>query len=180
MSEQKRENYTEADRERAVAAYVSTGSYTKAEKVTGIKANTIYVWRNRRYQAWWSGVEERLREEYEAEHRASLREIICLGMRELQDRIEHGDYVLEKDGKLRRKPVNARDLVIASGTMIDKLRVSLGQPTSISGKPNEGAQDKLESLKQAARDSGKLADMGPGASAAVTEKSGGGDELEAA
>lgn len=148
------QHYSMDERERAVAAYVVGGTFAKAETICGIPQDTISKWRLRD-NAWWVGVEERIRQEHEQEHRAAIRDIIIIGLNELRDRVQHGDFVQDEDGNYtKRKPMIGRDLVIATGTMVDKLRVSLGQATSIAGKADTSA-NKLEDLRKAATSAAK-------------------------
>ena len=156
-------SYSDLERELAVAAWVTKGTFTGASEITGIPWETIRDWR-KNATAWWEEKAAEIRQSFEEEHRAAIREIIVHGLEQLQDRVQNGDHVVNKDGLLTRRPMIGRDLVIATGTMIDKLRLSLGQPTSIAGKAAEGLQDKLESLKKAARDkaieTGEVVELG--------------------
>lgn len=160
-------HYSPEEREHAVAAYVIHGTYAAAERATGVKATAIRMMRTNQ-PAWFEEIADRIRKDHEEEHRAKIREVIVSALDQLADRVTNGDFAADKDGQFTiRKPMIGRDLVIASGTMIDKLRLSLGQPTSIAGKA-DSATDKLESLRQAARDAaveqakeeGKLVEMG--------------------
>jgi hypothetical protein len=160
--------YSLEDKERAVAAYVIHGTYAHAERLTGVKQTAIRMWKERQ-PAWFEDLSRRIRIEHEEEHRSKIRSVIVTALDQLADRVVNGDFAADKDGNYTiRKPMIGRDLVIASGTMIDKLRLSLGQPTSIAGKSVDTAQDKLASLRQAAQDSaiaqardeGKLVEMG--------------------
>lgn len=160
-------HYSTEEREQAVAAYVIHGTFAAAERATGVKASAIRMMKTNQ-QAWFEELAERIRLEHEEEHRAKIREVIVSALDQLADRVTNGDFAADKEGQYTvRKPMIGRDLVIASGTMIDKLRLSLGKPTSIAGKASD-ASDKLESLRQAARDNavaeakeaGKLVEMG--------------------
>jgi transposase-like protein len=160
--------YSIEDKEAAVAAYVVGGTFSRAETITGIKADTISKWRERD-PAWWAEVEHKIRVEHEQEHRARLRDIIEAGMAQLLDRVANGDYAQDEAGNYTiRKPMTGKDLTIATGTMVDKLRVSLGQATSIAGKSTDSATDKLDALRKAAvgaareqaKEDGKLVELG--------------------
>lgn len=142
-------NYSQTEREAAVAAYVCKGTFTGAERITGIPAATLRAWKHRD-PAWWEEVTERIRRDYAAEHEAIIRDTMFVSLEQLNDRVQNGDPVLDKEGNLIRVPVKARDLVIAAGTMFDKLRVILGQPTSYSAKADATAEDKLASLRAVA------------------------------
>lgn len=142
------------DKEAAVAAYVVGGTFARAETITGINQVTIRRWRERE-PAWWEETEHRIRVEHEQEHRAKIREIIVDGLNELHDRIRNGDAFIDKEGKEYRRKMSGKDLNIAAGTMIDKLRVSLGQATSIAGKSADSTTDKLDALRKAATNAAK-------------------------
>lgn len=141
--------YSDTEREAAVAVYVAEGTYKAASDATGISADTIRAWKLRN-AAWWEEAAERARAEYAPVHDAAIRQTMEASLEQLRDRVLNGDYVLDKEGNQVRMPVKARDLVIAAGTMFDKLRIIRGQPTSIAGKADVTAQDKLEALKQVA------------------------------
>lgn len=177
--------YSLEDRERAVAAYVVGGTFAKAETITGIAAGTICKWRERD-PSWWADTEHKIRIEHEQEHRARLREVIEAGMSQLIDRVTNGDFVQDEDGNYtKRKPMIGRDLVIATGTMIDKFRVSLGQATSIAGKSADSNTDKLDALRKAAttaakeqaKDDGKLVEIETGRAASTDVAAKQDDEL---
>lgn len=176
--------YSDLDMERAVAAFVVHGTFAAAERETGVKAAAIAK-RRERNPAWFDELALKIRLEHEEEHRSKIRSVIVTALDQLADRVLNGDYAQDKDGNYTiRKPMIGRDLVIASGTMIDKLRLSLGQPTSIAGKSADTAQDKLAVLRQAAQDvavtrakeEGKLVEMGRAGSPDVLGKTT--DELE--
>lgn len=167
--------YSMDDRERAVAAYVAGGTFTRAETITGIAANTIVKWRERD-PSWWADTEHKIRVEHEQEHRAGLRDIIITGIQQTRDRVELGDLVLAEDGTYtKRKPLSAKDAAWITAVMIDKLRVSLGQATSIAGKSTDSTTDKLDALRKAAthaakeqaKDDGKLVDIEAGRATSI-------------
>jgi hypothetical protein len=148
------QNYSMEDREAAVAAYVVGGTYSRAETICGIHQTTIRKWHDRD-PSWWEGVERTIRIQHEQEHRAKIREIVVDGLAELHDRIRNGDVIVDKEGNEVRRKMSGKDLNIATGTMIDKLRVSLGQATSIAGKSADSATDKLDALRKAATTAAK-------------------------
>jgi hypothetical protein len=155
-------------REQAVAAYVSEGTLAGASRITGILADTIGSWR-RGNPSWWQETENRIREQFEDKRRAKLERIIVSGLDQIEDRVVNGEYMADDDGGFtKRKPMAARDLILGTGLMIDKLRTSLGQATSIAGKSDSTVAEKLNALRTAARNAakeqakeeGKLVEMG--------------------
>jgi hypothetical protein len=92
---------------------------------------------------------QEIRARYGDEIKDNLGLIIKEGMEALRDRINNGDYILGKDGKLKRRPMSGRDLTIATGTMFDKLRILEGQPTQIVQNTDLDMAIKLTHLKAA-------------------------------
>jgi len=62
---------------------------------------------------------------------------------ELKDRLEFGDFVLGKDGELKRKPISGRDLVIIQGTEYDKRQLGRNMPTSIKAQSSDSQLQAL-------------------------------------
>jgi len=127
-------SYSLEDRYKAAAAFVATGTSLGASREVGIPVSSIRRWtRNEEF----IGLCQEIRAEFGDRIKANLAQIIEDGMKQIQDRIRSGDYVLNKEGKLIRKPMSGRDLTIATGTMFDKLRIMEGQPTQIIQKSED-------------------------------------------
>jgi hypothetical protein len=168
-------SYSDTDVERAIAAYVVHGTFAAAERETGVSADALRQRKNRNPQ-WFEDIVTRIRLDHEEEHRAIIRKVVVSGTAQVLDRIENGDFVQDDKGEYtKRKPLAGRDAAWISAVMIDKLRLSLGQATSISAKAGESSGDKLAALREAAtsaakeqaREDGKLVDLEPAASAEV-------------
>lgn len=117
--------WEEKDKARAVVVFKSLGSIAETADITGIPLKTLQAWRN---EEWWN---EKLLA-YKAADTAKLEEaaleIARLSGDIVVDRLRHGDYVLNKDGDLVRKPVAARDAVISMAVAIDKRKVLQQEP----------------------------------------------------
>lgn len=70
---------------------------------------------------WWEPLLAEIREHFDENHRAGLTRIVDTGIREMEDRMNHGDFQINKDGSVERVPVKLRDLTYATGIGIDKL-----------------------------------------------------------
>jgi hypothetical protein len=132
--------YSDEDRRRAVVEYFVAGNMTLVAERTDIPRTTLNGWRQ---TEWWDEALVELRQEKADELDANLTKLIDSAFEQLQDRIEHGDYILNKEGKLVRKPMSGRDLVTTGAIVYDKQRLHRNQPTAIQGKA-----ENLEALKE--------------------------------
>ena len=89
--------YSDEDRRRVVIEYFITGSMTKVSKSTGIPRRTLNDWKN---TDWWDEVVASVRHEKNEELDANLTKLIDSSFEQAQDRVENGDYRVNKDGKL--------------------------------------------------------------------------------
>ncbi len=143
--------YTDEDRRRAALEYALTGSLTKVAKRTGIPRKTVSDWKNK--SDWWVEVSAKVRHQKEAKILADNEEIIDKAHREIVDRLDNGDVQLvrTKNGvELHKVPVKAKDAAVIRGISDDKRRLSLNQPTAITGNSTD--------MKTLANEFAKLSD----------------------
>jgi hypothetical protein len=153
--------YSDHERELGIAAYVIEGSFKKAEELTGIDECTIRYWRDH-FPDQFERVAEKIRTEYQEEHRAKLTKIITKSLDATEDRLDNGDERVLTNGEKVRVQVSGKDAAWIAGLFTDKLRISLGQPTSITAKEvtTEDRLSKLrESAKQKAIESGEVIEI---------------------
>ena len=154
---------------RAAAEYYMTGSTEKAAKnMKGlVAARTIRGWKQG--DTAFQNHMAQLIEDNEEESRVKYREIIQKGLDALVDRIDRGnvkvtpiegEFETDNDGNIlkntrgkpilktaeHREPMTSKDLTYTTGIMIDKNRVSLGQPSRIT-KAAESAEDMKQMFK---------------------------------
>lgn len=123
-------SYSDADRQRAAAAVVSSGTSKAAGKVCGVPASTIRHWRHN--DEGFQRMCAELEAEFGEQLRAEIAGNIGLASRELRDRLENGDVVFHpKTSDLVRTPMRGKDVAVVLGICFDKLRVLEGQPTKI-------------------------------------------------
>jgi hypothetical protein len=139
--------YSEEQKVLAVSCYLSAGSYRKAEELCGVKWQAIAQWKHRTPD-WWQETVDKLNAEMEEQYRAGWRNVLVKSLDVMQDRLEHGNHKLLKDGTIVRVPVEAKDAVVIGGIAADKLRVSMGLPNRITGKVEDN--DRLEELRKMA------------------------------
>ena len=127
--------WPEGDKRKAVTAYVVTGSLAEASKMSGIPRKTISAWKSR-HPTWWTTLCDEIWKSQEVELQAGYRKTVANSMAQIHDRIEHGDHIL-RGTEMVRVPVKALDLAKIGGIAQDKLNLSLGKATSITGKQDE-------------------------------------------
>jgi hypothetical protein len=137
----------EDEKERIIGLYLAYGSYVKAGEAAGVSWQTIALWKHRDPAGWQETV-DKLNAEMEEQYRAGWRNVLVRSLDVMQDRLEHGNHKLLKDGTIVRVPVEAKDAVVIGGIAADKLRVSMGLPNRITGKVEDN--DRLESLRKMA------------------------------
>jgi len=125
--------YSHADIIRAVTSYLIHGSIQKVATEIGIPRRTISGWKN---SDWWEQLSAEISQVKEPEFQAALEENARLALSAVKDRLKHGDtkLVKGKDGEYVNKkvPVGAKDAMIIAGISFDKLRLSHGDPTTIT------------------------------------------------
>ena len=80
-----------------------------------------------------------------------MTKLIDSAFEEAQNRVEDGDYRVNKEGKLIRVPMSGRDLVIAGATIYDKQRLHRNEPTSIKGD-SKSIQDLQQFFERVAHE----------------------------
>ena len=129
--------YTDEDRQRVALEFLITGNMKRVAENTGIPRTTIVGWKK---TEWWDELVVNLRHEKGEELDANLTKLIDSAFDQAQDRVDNGDYRVNKDGELIRVPMGGRDLVIAGATVYDKQRLHRSQPTSIQGDSKSMAE----------------------------------------
>jgi hypothetical protein len=163
---EKRRHYTPEERENAVRTYLALGSYVKAGEALGMCWQAIALWKHRD-PVWWEETVAKVQMELEEQYRAGWRNVLSNALSVMQDRLENGNHKLVKvetgeDGQHKpvivRVPVEAKDAVVIGGIACDKLRVSMGLPSRITGKVEDNDRlNDLRKLAQASREARKSA-----------------------
>lgn len=130
------------DRQKAVAAYSVSGSFSKAAALCGIPENTIRYWSK---QEWFSDEMRRADQAETEELKSVYTRIAKRAALDLEDRLASGDEVVTKDGEVIQKKVGARDLAIISGIAADQRRKQLDAPISVAVQSSD---DKLLNLME--------------------------------
>jgi len=127
----------------AVQAYVLTGTSRKASAICEIPESTIRWWKMS--ASWWDDLIAQTRRERDDQIEAQFTKILTKAAGNMEERLEKGDEVLDKEGNVNYRAVSARDLATIAAIMYDKQALIRGNPTS---KVARSETDALESLSK--------------------------------
>ncbi len=130
-----------AEIERFRAAFIAHGGdmATACQHANVSLVSAYRLLRNPEYQAVMTDA----RELHDKMLDDRLSDLMLRALTATQDRIDHGDVVVNKDGTTSRKPMSGKDLGITMAILYDKRALLRRQPTAIStGSP----EDRLEAL----------------------------------
>lgn len=123
--------YTLEDKFKAATAYMLEGTLRGAARVCGFPYETIREWKKEPY---WQDLVTQVIEEHADEYKAANHKIIQLAQEVALTRLKEGDPFVTKEGTVKFKPVALREAVLSFAVAVDKQRLLLNQPSSISGK----------------------------------------------
>lgn len=114
--------YTDKEKLEAVTTYLTLGSVELTAAVLKMPVRNLYYWKR---TEWWNELVNEVKKEDRLVISAKLRKILDKSWHLVEDRLEHGDYVLNnKTGEIIRKPVALKDaakVAFDSATLFDKL-----------------------------------------------------------
>ena len=137
--------FSQADKRRAVAAFMVSGRDQDAADEIGASHTTIHRMRKKE---WWKELEKEIAAQLSRSHVAKLHSVIQEANDELLDRLRNGDTQVLSNGKVVRFPVKARDASFAANLAYEKLRLVNNQPTSI--KQDQGLVALAQTFQQIA------------------------------
>jgi Skp family chaperone for outer membrane proteins len=136
--------YPDSAKLEAVKLWLLTGNLRHCSAALNIPYITLQSWR---YSDWWKELVEELKTEENIQLNQRLRKIAEKSLEVLSDRLENGDYILDKQtGELKRKPVNLRDTTLAYNSLHDRRQKLLEQKTD--KQENQQVMDRLSALAQ--------------------------------
>lgn len=117
--------WTDKDKLRVAVVYKSLGNQAKTCEITGVPPRTLAFWMQ---QDWWKEQLLSLRAEDSLELEEAATTIAKKSNEVVHERLTNGDFVLNRDGELIRKPVSARDAAVIGAIAIDKRKVLQEEP----------------------------------------------------
>lgn len=135
--------YTAYQKLEALTTYMVKGSIKKTSDICNIPYSTIQSWI--RVSNWWKPALQELRIQKDDELDSRITGFMDKVLNQMEDRLEHGDEKVAKDGSTIRVKVSFRDLALAGiGILYDKRALTRRQPTALIEHTNEG--DRLKRL----------------------------------
>lgn len=117
----------------ACAAYISKGSFYRAERMTGVPKETIRSWSKN--AEWWPHVSSGIRQTLQAELDGRFTGLLHQSADEIEDRLENGDIKWDaKSQSYKVVPVTAKDAAVITSILFEKRALLRGDPTSRTEK----------------------------------------------
>jgi len=133
--------YPDSKKLEAVKLWMLTGNLMHTAAALNLPFPTVRQWR---YSEWWKELVEELKTEENIQLNTRLRLIAEKSLAVLEDRLENGDWVLDRSsGKMIRKQVNLRDTTLAFNSLHDRRRRLLDEPEKTE---NKQVMDRLQAL----------------------------------
>ena len=148
----KQAQYSDKQRYEAVITYLALGNMAIVADATGIPHDTLRHWK---MQPWWKDLEQQAREQKRLQISGKLSRVIEKAAKVVEDRLEHGDYRINKNGDLLRIPVNAKTAGDILTKSIDK-QVLLDKIEEVPETKEEAVLDRLESIAKRLQEAAKL------------------------
>lgn len=121
--------YPPAKKVEACTAWWATGSFERAERMTGVPRSTIKGWHDK--AEWWQVLTQEIRKEHNEEMEAKLTGLQFQALEEIENRLAEGDHVyVARDDKLVRKPIGGKDLSVIYNFLFEKRALLRGDPTA--------------------------------------------------
>ena len=122
-------------------------SFRRSCKLTGISPKTLTQWRSKE---WYNRAIELIRIQLYEQLDGKLTHVLNKGISRLNDRLDKGDPVVQRDGSIIYKPVSAKDAAVVSSIFFDKRNLLRNKPTSITS--SQSTDERLDKLAQRFRD----------------------------
>lgn len=110
--------YTDSEKFKAVALYISLGTLTAVASEMQIPRNTIKEWKEK---DWWKKYERQIKNEENSLLSAKYRKIVQKTQDQILNRLEEGDTIVLKDGTQHKIPIRAKELAVIAAVSTDKI-----------------------------------------------------------
>lgn len=138
--------YTREKKVEAISLFMVTNNLTQVAEQLNIPINTLSNWKNR--SPWWDETIQSIRKEKQLELDTLLTNTIHTAVNQLVDRLDNGDYKVDKQGDLHRVPISARDLATTLSIIYEKRALLRGEATAIRTESTITLQSLEDKFKQ--------------------------------
>lgn len=119
------------------------GNLSLTASVTDISRDTLKTWKA---SNWWKNLVEEIKQCEKLELSAKTKKILNASMDVLADRVQNGDFIYDqKQGKLIRKPLSAKDAHTISVDLMDRAQI-LDKETQEEPEHKDKDLARLEAL----------------------------------
>lgn len=132
--------YTNEERKNFAVLYLIHGNVKIVAGIMELPYKTLYGWLK---SDWWPRFYDEAKRDYAELIEARLSDIVEKATSQLIERIEKGDEVMTKDGRIKRIKMTGRDLALVIQQGIDKIRLLQNKPTRMTAEVKFDAS-KLE------------------------------------
>jgi hypothetical protein len=138
--------YPAAQRVAAVQGWLVSGSFSEAERLSGVKSGQIRRWKFD--SAWFPEVVKRLKAQQQDSVEAMLNGLVQKSLGQLHERLETGDEVLTKYGGTAYVKIKAKDLasIIAQAQIAKKNLTENQQDATKDVTTMQLLEDKLRQI----------------------------------
>jgi hypothetical protein len=142
--------YSAAQRVASAQAWLVSGSFKEAERLSGVKANQIRRWKFD--AAWWPEVVKRLKVSQQDNIAAMLNGVVAKSLGQLHERLDMGDEIITRDGTTAYVKIKAKDLasIIAQAQLAQRNLQEHQQDGVKENTTIQVLEDKLRQIAQEA------------------------------
>ena len=145
MAHKYKQNWPEKKKIEAVTTYLALGKIPYVAQVTGIPLDTLNYWKK---LEWWKELIEQVRKDENQELDTKLGKIVNKSLDVVVDRLEHGEFSIDKFGKVHRVPVKLKDATKVSVDLLDKRSLLRKEPVQHVAEKQESINERLLSLAE--------------------------------
>lgn len=143
-------HYSPEQKASVLALYASEMTLEAISEQTGVPYSTLRFWKS---QVWWQTMLDEIRGDNEEIFRFRAQQIVDKATKAVLERLELGDEVIDKNGKIQRRKITGKDAAVIGAVFFDKLRTSLNMPNVIHKHVDEtNLKDLAENFRKVARE----------------------------
>jgi transposase-like protein len=141
--------YPQEKRLQVISDYLLSGNLAEVSRKHDIPYVTLVTWKD---ADWWVSAAEDMLQNYKEELKAKQRKILDRTYSELEDRLDNGDEIFDKEHGHVRIKVRANHLAAIADTTLKANQLLSNLPTQITNVNIDSLADKLRDITLKAKD----------------------------